>query len=101
MHILKEFFSFSLVSAKNQKVINTGPYSIVRHPGYLAGALLMISCGLGIHPTIYCFVILVVVYYFVWSNRIRLEEGLLIQGTGNAYLEYKKKVPYALVPYIW
>ena len=83
---------------ENQKVIDTGLYGIVRHPMYLSTLLLFLSIPL-VLGSLFSFLIFMV-YPVIIVKRIKNEEKVLEQGL-NGYLEYKKKVKYRLIPFIW
>ena len=98
--VLREntFLSRTIEVQENQKVIDTGLYGIVRHPMYSVTLLLFLSMPL-VLGSIYSFLIFLV-YPFIIAKRIKNEEELLekeLQG----YREYKQKVKYKLIPYIW
>jgi protein-S-isoprenylcysteine O-methyltransferase Ste14 len=100
MATLKEFFTPGLRVKPGQTIIQTGPYKIVRHPGYLGGALITISSGVAIHPTLITFLLMIGVYLYAWKNRIRIEEEMLSSSTPE-YEKYKQRVPYALLPFVF
>jgi protein-S-isoprenylcysteine O-methyltransferase Ste14 len=83
---------------EGQRVIDTGPYAIVRHPMYLGTVLMYLSMPVslgsfwGLIPALIIFPIL--------YARIRKEEQLLIQDLPG-YDEYCNKVRYRLIPRIW
>ncbi|MCX6774301.1 MAG: isoprenylcysteine carboxylmethyltransferase family protein [Candidatus Micrarchaeota archaeon] len=83
---------------KGQKVISTGPYSIVRHPMYLGVTLMYLSVpiALGSYLALVFFMPVVLVIFL----RILDEERLLLKDL-KGYREYCKKVKYRLVPGIW
>ena len=83
---------------ENQKVVDTGLYGIVRHPMYAATLILFLAMPL-ILGSIYSFVIFLA-YPFIIAKRIKGEEELLEREL-EGYKEYKKKVKYRLVPYVW
>lgn len=83
---------------ENQKVIDTGLYGVVRHPMYAITILLFLTMPL-ILGSIVSFIIFLV-YPIIISKRIKNEEKVLekeLQG----YAEYKKKVKYKVIPFIW
>ena len=82
----------------NQKVVDTGLYGIVRHPMYSATLLLFLSIPL-VLGSIYSFVIFLA-YPFIIAKRIKHEEEFLEKEL-NGYKEYKQKVKYRLIPFIW
>ena len=83
---------------EDQKVIDTGLYSIVRHPMYSSTILLFLSIPL-ILGSLLSFLIFML-YPIIIANRIKNEEQVLEQGL-KGYSEYKKKVKYKVVPFIW
>lgn len=83
---------------ENQKVIDTGLYGIVRHPMYTATVFLFLSMPL-ILGSVPSFIIMLA-YIPIIAARIRNEEKVL-EADLEGYVEYKKKVKYRLVPFIW
>ncbi|MBR6564119.1 MAG: isoprenylcysteine carboxylmethyltransferase family protein, partial [Clostridia bacterium] len=83
---------------ENQKVIDTGLYSIVRHPMYSATLLLFLSMPL-ILGSVYSFIIFLA-YPFIIIKRIKHEEEFLEKEL-KGYGDYMKNVKYRLIPFIW
>lgn len=83
---------------ENQKVIDNGLYGVIRHPMYAATLLLFLSIPIILGSLISFAVFLV--YPFLIAKRIRNEEELLEKEL-EGYAEYKKKVKYRLIPFIW
>ena len=98
--VLREniFLSRTIEVQEDQKVIDTGLYGIVRHPMYLATVLLFLSMPLVLGSVI-SFVIMLV-YIPIIVKRIRNEEEVLTEGLPG-YADYKEKVKYRLLPFIW
>ncbi len=98
--VLREniYLSRTIEIQENQKVIDTGLYGIVRHPMYSATLLLFLSMPI-VLGSIYSFLIFIV-YPFIIAKRIKNEEQLLEKEL-DGYSEYKKKVKYRLIPFIW
>jgi len=98
--VLREnaFLSRTIEVQENQKVIDTGLYRIVRHPMYFATLFLFLSMQL-ILGSFISFIIFLV-YPFIIVKRIKNEEEVLEKEL-NGYKEYKKKVKYKLIPFIW
>lgn len=80
------------------RVIASGPYAIVRHPGYLSGILWLASVPL-ILGSLYSFVPFGL-YTALMSLRTYLEDKTL-QDELEGYKEYAEKVRYRLFPLIW
>ena len=98
--VLKEntYLSRTIEVQKNQKVIDTGLYGIVRHPMYSATLLLFLSMPL-VLGSIYSFLIFLA-YPLIIAKRIKEEEKFLEKEL-EGYREYKQKVKYRLIPFIW
>jgi protein-S-isoprenylcysteine O-methyltransferase Ste14 len=98
--VLREnvFLSRTIEVTENQKVIDTGLYGIVRHPMYTATIFLFLSMPL-ILGSIITFIIFLI-YPFVIAKRIKNEEEVLEKEL-KGYKDYKKKVKYKMIPFIW
>lgn len=98
--VLREntYLSRTIKVEKNQKVVDTGFYGIVRHPMYSITLMLFLTIPL-ILGSIISFVIFLI-YPFIICKRIINEEEVLEKQL-KGYKEYKKKVKYRLIPFIW
>ena len=98
--VLREntYLSRTIEVQENQKVIDTGLYGIVRHPMYSVTLLLFLSMPL-VLGSVYSFLIFLA-YPFIIAKRIKDEEKLLEKEL-DGYREYKQKVKYRLIPFIW
>jgi protein-S-isoprenylcysteine O-methyltransferase Ste14 len=98
--VLKQntYLSRTIEVQENQKVIDTGLYGIVRHPMYSATLLLFLSMPI-VLGSIYSFIIFLA-YPFIIARRIKSEEKFL-ETNLPGYGEYKQKVKYRLIPFIW
>lgn len=98
--VLREntYLSRTIEVQEGQQVIDTGLYGIVRHPMYSVTLLLFLSMPL-VLGSIYSFVIFLA-YPFIIAKRIKHEEEFLEKEL-NGYKEYKQKVKYRLIPFIW
>ena len=83
---------------ENQKVIDTGLYGIIRHPMYTATILLFLAMPLVLGSWVSFAIMLL--YPVVIVFRIRNEEQVLEAGLAG-YREYKQRVRYRLLPFIW
>ena len=83
---------------EGQKVISTGLYGVVRHPMYLATLLMFLPIPLILQS--FWGLIPMAIYPVVIVVRILNEEKVLESGLAG-YKEYKKKVKYRLIPFIW
>ena len=98
--VLKEntYLSRTIEVEENQKVVDTGLYGIVRHPMYSITIFLFLSMPL-ILGSLYSFMVFLI-YPFVIIKRIKNEEKVLEKEL-KGYIEYKKRVKYRLIPFIW
>lgn len=98
--VLKEntYLSRTIEVKKNQKVVDTGLYGIVRHPMYSITLILFLTMPLILGSIVSFFIFLI--YPFIISKRIKNEEEVLEREL-EGYKEYKKKVKYRLIPFIW
>ena len=98
--VLREntYLSRTIEVQENQKVIDTGLYGIVRHPMYSVTLLLFLSMPL-VLGSMYSFLIFLA-YPFIIAKRIKDEEKFLEKEL-DGYVQYKQKVKYRLIPFIW
>ena len=98
--VLREnaYLSRTIEVQENQKIIDTGLYGIVRHPMYAVTILLFLSMPLVLGYIISFAIFLV--YPFIIAKRIKNEEEVLEKEL-KGYSEYKKKVKYKMIPFIW
>ena len=98
--VLREnmYLSRTVEVSENQEVIDTGLYGIVRHPMYTSTIFLFLSMPL-ILDSIFSFIVMLI-YPIVMILRIKNEEKVLEREL-EGYKEYKEKVKYRIVPFIW
>ena len=82
----------------NQEVIDTGLYGIVRHPMYMATTVMFLTMPLVLGSPISFLIMLG--YIPVIAKRIANEEEMLEKGL-EGYQNYKKKVRYKMIPFLW
>ena len=92
------YLSRTIQVEEGQTVVDTGLYGIVRHPMYMATILLflMIPIVLGSWYALIIFAF----YPAIIIIRLKDEENLLTREL-SGYTEYKKKVRYRIIPFIW
>lgn len=98
--VLREntYLSRTIEVQENQKVIDTGLYGIVRHPMYSVTLLLFLTIPL-VLGSVFSFIVFLA-YPFIIANRLKNEESFLEKEL-DGYAEYKTKVKYRLIPFIW
>ena len=98
--VLREnaYLSRTIEVQENQTVVDTGLYGIVRHPMYFATVFLFLSMALILNSPI-SFIIMLA-YIPIIIKRIQNEEEVLEKEL-KGYREYKQKVRYRLIPFIY
>ncbi len=98
--VLREnaYLSRTIEVQDNQKVIDTGLYGIVRHPMYMSTLILFLAMPLVLGSLI-SFVVMLA-YLPIIAKRIRNEEQVLEEGL-DGYREYKTRVRWKVIPFIW
>ena len=83
---------------ENQKVVDTGLYGVVRHPMYISTLLLFLAMPevLGAAPSF----VVMLAYVPIIVRRIRNEEEVLEKGL-EGYAEYRRRVRFRLIPFVW
>ena len=98
--VLREntYLSRTIEVQEHQKVVDTGLYGVVRHPMYMATTILFLVMPLVLASPISFGIMLL--YIPLIAKRIRNEEKVLEHGL-EGYSEYKQKVKYRILPFIW
>ncbi len=98
--VLREntYLSRTIEVQAGQKVIDTGLYGIVRHPMYCVTFLLFFSMPFVLGSVLSAVIFLA--YPVLIAKRIRNEEKVL-EAELQDYTEYKKKVKYKVIPFVW
>jgi protein-S-isoprenylcysteine O-methyltransferase Ste14 len=81
-----------------QKVISTGPYARVRHPMYAGSLVMLLGVPLALGSSWGLITFIPITIVIVW--RLLEEEKFLLENLPG-YSEYRNRVRYRLVPYIW
>ena len=96
---LGRYYSHVVSVYKDHRVIDKGPYKYIRHPMYLGSILILFGV-----PIVYRSLLsipLIIIMIVIYNYRANIEEKLLIENLGEEYLNYKKKVKYKFIPYIF
>jgi len=97
--MLQNRYASRIIEIQNeQKLIDTGLYSVVRHPMYLAATILYLASAIVLGS--YYALVPMLLLPFLLAFRIKNEEKVLLKGLPG-YEEYTKKVKYRLIPFIW
>ncbi|MBO7376521.1 MAG: isoprenylcysteine carboxylmethyltransferase family protein [Clostridia bacterium] len=93
-----EYLSRTVTVEEGPKVIDTGLYGVVRHPMYMTTLFLFLSMPL-VLGSVVSFAIMLF-YIPIIVKRIKNEEKVL-EAELEGYSEYKKKIRYRLIPFVW
>lgn len=98
--VLKEnaYLARTVKVEKGQKLVDTGLYGVIRHPMYAATLLLFLSMPLILGSLLS--LLMMLVYPFIIARRIQNEEQVLMRELPG-YREYRKKVRWRLIPFLW
>jgi protein-S-isoprenylcysteine O-methyltransferase Ste14 len=96
--VLGRFFSPTVGIQNDQKVVDNGPYRLIRHPSYTGGLLIMIGLGLALQSW-GAVLITLLIFSLAYGYRIHIEEKVLISKLGNEYITYMKRTK-RLIPYV-
>ncbi|KAK0475436.1 hypothetical protein IW261DRAFT_479093 [Armillaria novae-zelandiae] len=115
---LGRLFTFELSIRQDHRLVSEGPYAVVRHPSYtgmiltITGAICsqysgswLMECGL----LDMWFGKVLVIYWLLVAGavvtslilRIAVEDRLLQRKFGNEWVEWNRKVPYGLIPWVY
>jgi protein-S-isoprenylcysteine O-methyltransferase Ste14 len=99
--VVNRFFSsvVRIQTDRGQHVIDTGPYAIIRHPGYLAGIVIMIASGIALGSWLAELLIVVCSLPFLIYRAIT--EDRVLQAELPGYRDYAARVRWRLVPGVW
>lgn len=93
-----EYLARTIDVEENQKVVDTGLYGIVRHPMYAVTIVLFLAMPLILGSIISFFIFMI--YPIIIVKRIKNEEVVLEKNL-NGYRDYKKRVRYKIIPFVW
>ena len=92
-------FTLTLSVQNNQKVVDNGPYRLIRHPSYLG--LFLIAIGMGVALQTWGGILaILVIFGLALGYRVHIEENFLVSELGDDYVQYMKRTK-RLIPYIF
>jgi len=96
---LGTFYTRTLVVGEQQRLIQAGPYRLVRHPGYLGDLVLWIGAGIAAGNGIILGGI-ALLFLLAYGYRVRVEEAMLTRSFGEAYKQYVRRT-WRLIPFLY
>eukprot|EP01084_Bolivina_argentea_P004818 9125_1 len=97
-YLMMKQFTYTVHLLDDHKLINTGPYSFVRHPGYFGSILYCVGDYLLTNS--WCLAIGYLIQCYIIVSRVDTEDKLLRSYFGHEHEKYCKHVPYKLIPFI-
>ena len=96
---LKQYFTYSVAKIENHKLIETGLYKSIRHPGYLGQLIIFIGISTSLSNWL-SIVFMIIPIAIGYNYRIKIEERFMIEQIGENYLNYKNRTK-RLIPMIY
>ncbi len=96
--ILGRFFSLSVQIVEDHKVVDRGPYRLVRHPSYTGILITFIGLGLAVQ-SLGALLVLVLFFGISFGYRMHVEERTLLSALGQDYASYMRRTK-RLIPFI-
>jgi protein-S-isoprenylcysteine O-methyltransferase Ste14 len=98
---INRFFSsvIRIQSDRGQVVIATGPYAFIRHPGYLAGLVIMVASGIALDS--WLATAMLVVFTVPFLLRRAIVEDRVLKAELPGYKDYADRVRWRLLPGVW
>jgi protein-S-isoprenylcysteine O-methyltransferase Ste14 len=92
------FASSTIELAPDQNVISTGPYALVRHPMYLSALVMLLGIPIALGSWWGVLVIAAIMPALIWRL---IDEERFLASRLPGYVEYRQKVRYRLIPWVW
>lgn len=96
---LKQYFTYSVAKVENHKIIETGLFKFLRHPGYLGQLIVFIGISISISNWLSILAMMLPVV-FGYAYRITVEERFMVEQFGNIYLDYQKRTK-KIIPFVY
>jgi protein-S-isoprenylcysteine O-methyltransferase Ste14 len=96
---LKQYFTYSVSIIENHKLIETGLYKSIRHPGYLGQLIIFIGISTLLSNWL-SIVLMIIPIAIGYIYRIKMEERFMTEQIGEDYLNYKNRTK-RLIPMIY
>jgi protein-S-isoprenylcysteine O-methyltransferase Ste14 len=98
---VNRFFSsvVRIQSDRGQHVVSSGPYAVIRHPGYLAGILVMVTSGIALGSWLATVFLVALSLPFLLYRAIT--EDRVLQAELPGYADYAARVRWRLCPGLW
>ena len=95
---LKQYFTYSVGKVENHKIIETGMYKFIRHPGYLGQLIIFTGISISLSNWLSILAMMMPII-FGYAYRITVEERFMVEQFGNDYLDYQKRTK-KIIPFV-
>lgn len=96
---LKQYFTYSVAKVENYKIIETGLYKFIRHPGYLGQLVIFLGISISISNWLsVLFMMIPITLGYLY--RIKVEERFMFEQLGEDYLKYQERTK-RMIPKIY
>ena len=99
MATLKQYFTYAISKTEEQKIVDTGFYKTIRHPGYLGQLILFLGISISMSNWLSILAMMIPIV-FGYAYRIRVEERFMVEQFGSYYLDYQKRTK-KIIPFIY
>jgi protein-S-isoprenylcysteine O-methyltransferase Ste14 len=99
MLTLKQYFTYSVAKVEGHRIVETGLYKFIRHPGYLGQLIIFIGISISISNWLSILVMMIPVT-LGYLYRIKVEERFMLEQLGEDYLNYQERTK-RLIPMIY
>lgn len=96
---LGKFFTATVQVKRDQRIIKTGPYVIVRHPSYLGAYIAIVGSAIFLRSTL-ALIVGATAMWLAYRVRIAVEEEVLLNAFGDEYGMYQRHTR-KMIPYVW
>jgi protein-S-isoprenylcysteine O-methyltransferase Ste14 len=96
--VLGRFFSVNVQIFEDHRVVDKGPYRLIRHPSYTGIMITLIGISLAVQ-SLGALLVLITVFIVAFGYRIRVEEKALLTALGDNYANYMKRTK-RIIPYL-
>ncbi len=98
-HTLGRFFSLEVQIQNDHNIVDTGPYRVLRHPGYAGVAVGFLGLGIALQSWVSVLVLLLATTA-AFAYRVHVEEKFLVAELGDDYVRYLARTK-RIIPYVW
>jgi protein-S-isoprenylcysteine O-methyltransferase Ste14 len=98
---VNRFFSsvIRIQSDRGQYIVDTGPYAFIRHPGYLAGVIIVLASGVALGSWLAWAVLVITSLPFLLRRAIN--EDRILQADLPGYRDYAARVRWRILLGVW